>query len=85
MLLPRFALGTVVTALLTAGPAFARSTDEQQREELRTHAAATLDELFMQVNGSKEHSDNAVGYAVFAVTKAGFFVTGGGGSGVTVE
>jgi lipid-binding SYLF domain-containing protein len=85
MFLPRFALGTVVAALLTAGPAFARSTDEQQREELRAHAAATLDELFMQVSGSKEHSDNAVGYAVFAVTKAGFFVTGGGGSGVTVN
>ena len=39
----------------------------------------------MQVKGSKALYDNAVGYAVFAVTKAGFFVTGGGGSGVTVN
>jgi len=85
MFLPRFAVGTVAAALLTAGPAFAQSKEDQQREELRARAAATLDELFMEVEGSKALYDRAVGYAVFAVTKAGFFVTGGGGSGVTVD
>jgi lipid-binding SYLF domain-containing protein len=85
MLLRRFAVGTVVAALLTAGPAFAQSKEEQHREELRARAAATLDKLFMEVGDSKALYDHAVGYAVFAVTKAGFFVTGGGGSGVTVN
>lgn len=85
MSLPRFAVGTFVAALLIAGTAFAQSKEEQRREELRARAAATLDELFIEVEGSKALYDDAVGYAVFAVTKAGFFVTGGGGSGVTVD
>lgn len=85
MFLPRFAVGTIVAALLTAGTAFAQSKEEQRREELRARAAETLDELFIEVEGSKTLYDHAVGYAVFAVTKAGFLVTGGGGSGVTVD
>jgi lipid-binding SYLF domain-containing protein len=39
----------------------------------------------MDVGGSRALYDRAVGYAAFTVTKAGFFVTGGGGSGVTVD
>lgn len=85
MYLPRFAVATTVAALLTSGTAFAQSKEEQQRDELRTRATATLDELFVEVEGSKALYEDAVGYAVFAVTKAGFFVTGGGGSGLTVD
>lgn len=85
MFLLRFAIGTIAAALLTAGTAFAQSEEQQRREELRARAADTLDALFIKVEGSKALYDDAVGYAVFAVTKAGFFVTGGGGSGVTVD
>jgi lipid-binding SYLF domain-containing protein len=67
--------------LLSAGPAFAQSKEERQQEALRTRAAATLDALFMEVRSSQALYDRAVGYAVFTVTKAGFFVTEGGGSG----
>jgi len=85
MLLRRIAIGAVVAALLTAGSAFAQNKQDRQREERRAHAAQTLDKLFTEVGSSKALYDKAVGYAVFAVTKAGFFVTGGGGTGVTIN
>jgi lipid-binding SYLF domain-containing protein len=75
----------VVAALLTAGPAFAQTKQERQREERRARAAQTLDKVFTEIVGSKALYDKAIGYAVFAVTKAGFFVTGGGGTGLTAN
>jgi lipid-binding SYLF domain-containing protein len=85
MFLRRIAVGAVVAALLSAGPAFAQNKQDRQREDRRAHAAQTLDKLFTEVGSSKALYDKAVGYAVFAVTKAGFFVTGGGGTGVTIN
>src|SRR5262245_22121929 len=85
MFLRRWVLGSVAAAFLIPGAVFAQSKQDQERAELRTRADETLKALFEQVKGSKELYDKAVGYAVFAATKAGFIVTGGGGSGIAVD
>jgi lipid-binding SYLF domain-containing protein len=59
--------------------------DEKQRAELRTHADEALQKLFKEVKGSKQLYDKAAGYAVIRVTKAGFVVSGSGGSGVAID
>ena len=78
-------LGSVAAALLVCGTATAQTKQDEQRAELRTRADETLKALFEQVKGSKELYDKSKGYAVFAATKAGFIVTGGGGSGIAVD
>ena len=50
-----------------------------------TRSQATVDALLASNDGAKALFDQAAGYAVFAVTKAGFFVTGAGGSGVVIN
>jgi lipid-binding SYLF domain-containing protein len=57
----------------------------QRRTEIDTAAQATLDKLFMEKPDARGLYDRATGYAVFTATKAGFLVTGGGGTGVAVH
>ena len=56
-----------------------------RRQEIDTNAQATLEELFGQKGNARELYDQAVGYAVFSATKAGFVVSGGRGTGVVVN
>ena len=85
----KFLVGASFLALFSAGPGFAQDTQQQktekQKSEMRTRADAGLEKLFKEVAGSKQLYDKAAGYAVISVTKAGFFVSGSGGSGVAVD
>ncbi len=82
-------IGALALALFSAGPGFAQDKEQQkvekQKSEMRTRADAALQKLFKDVEGSKQLYDKAAGYAVISVTKAGFFVSGSGGSGVAVD
>ena len=84
---PRRWILTAATAaaILISGAAFAQSKEDKDRAELKARSDETLKVLFGQVEGSKALYDKAAGYAVFAATKAGFIVTGGGGSGTAVD
>jgi len=57
----------------------------QRQLEIDANAQATLDKLFSEKADTRELFDRAAGYAVFTATKAGFLVTGGGGTGVAVN
>jgi lipid-binding SYLF domain-containing protein len=78
-------LATVLA--LTFGPARAQQDArvEQRRQEIDKFAQATLDEALNAQPGARHLYERAVGYAVFAVTKGGFIVSGGGGNGVAVD
>jgi lipid-binding SYLF domain-containing protein len=56
-----------------------------RRQEIDKSAQAALDELFAAHSSTRELYDRAAGYAVFTATKAGFIVSGGGGTGVAVN
>ena len=56
-----------------------------QKTEIDAAAQATLDELFAQNPDATGLNDRAAGYAAFTALKAGFFVTGGRGTGVVVN
>jgi lipid-binding SYLF domain-containing protein len=55
------------------------------KTEIDAAAQATLDDLFEQNADAKGLYDKAAGYAAFTALKAGFFVTGGRGTGVAVN
>jgi len=57
----------------------------QRRAEIDQRAEATLQKLFTSQPAVRSLYDKASGYAVFTATKAGFIVTGGGGTGVAVD
>jgi lipid-binding SYLF domain-containing protein len=83
-------IGALVLGLFSANPGLTQDRRQQQKEEhqraeLRTRADDALHKLFKQVEGSQALYDKAAGYAVIGVTKAGFFVSGSGGSGVAVN
>jgi lipid-binding SYLF domain-containing protein len=78
-------LGSLALTMLAASSTFAQSNDDRRRAELRANTQQTLDKLFAEVDGAKMLYDEAAGYAVFTATKAGFIVTGGGGSGVCID
>ena len=84
-------IGALVVAALGASPAFTQDKDKnadkiaKQKSELTSRADKALQKLFKDVDGSKALYDKSAGYAHFAVTKAGFFVSGSGGSGVAVD
>jgi lipid-binding SYLF domain-containing protein len=86
MQIRRSLLLTTVLAL-TLGPALAQQDArvEQRRQEIDKIAQATLDEALNAQPGARHLYERAVGYAVFAVTKGGFIVSGGGGNGVAVD
>jgi lipid-binding SYLF domain-containing protein len=73
--------------LLSVGVVRAQDSTEavKRRLEIDTTAQSTLDDLLKTEPGAKELYDKAAGYAVFAATKAGFIVSGGGGTGVAVN
>jgi lipid-binding SYLF domain-containing protein len=56
-----------------------------RRQEIDKTAQAALDGLFAAHSSTRELYDRAAGYAVFTATKAGFIVSGGGGTGVAVN
>ncbi len=81
-------IGALALAVFSSGPAFPQDKQQQKTEkqkEMRTRADEALQKLFKEVQGSKQLYDKAAGYAVISVTKAGFFVSGSGGSGVAVD
>ena len=84
-----FLIVASVLALVSAGPGFAQDKQqkrvEKQKADMRQRADEGLEKLFKEVAGSKQLYDKAAGYAVISVTKAGFFVSGSGGSGVAVD
>ena len=54
--------------------------------EIDARSQVTLDNLLAENEGAQTLFEQAAGYAVFAVTKAGgFLVTGAGGSGVAIH
>lgn len=81
------ATATVLLLLLSQSAAVAQDDRRSARQaEIDAHAAATLEKLFAAEPASRELYDRAAGYAVFTGTRAGgFFVTGGGGTGVAVD
>jgi lipid-binding SYLF domain-containing protein len=85
MHLRKFGVGAALLALLFVGGVLAQTKVEKEQAEIKARSEASLQTLFKEVEGSKAKYDEAVGYAVFATTKAGFIVTGGGGSGITVD
>ena len=87
-------IGALALAAFSAGSAFAAdksqdkaTTDKvaKQKSELSARADTALQKLFKEEPDSKKLYDKSAGYAHFAVTKAGFFVSGSGGSGVAVD
>jgi lipid-binding SYLF domain-containing protein len=56
-----------------------------RRQQIDAKAKETLDELLARNESARMLYDQAAGYAVFSATKAGFFVTGGSGTGVAVD
>ncbi len=57
-----------------------------RQAEIDTRSQVTVDALLESDEGVRGLFDQAAGYAVFAVTKAGgFFVTGAGGTGVAIN
>lgn len=75
------------TMLVIAFPADAGlfATASEKRADVDALAQETLDRLFRESSKAKALHDRAVGYAVFDATKVSFFITGGGGTGVTVD
>jgi lipid-binding SYLF domain-containing protein len=84
-------IAALALAVFSSGTGLAQEKDKQaqkvekQKAELDKRADQTLQKLFKEVEGSKALYDKAAGYAVIGVTKAGFFVSGAGGSGVAVD
>ncbi|MED5535263.1 MAG: YSC84-related protein [Pseudomonadota bacterium] len=58
---------------------------EQQHLVINANAQNALDELLSSNEVARALYEQAYGYAVFGVTKAGFLVSGGAGSGVAVN
>ena len=85
MPLQRSVLGIAVLAIFITGIAQAQDDAAERRAELDANADETLQKLYSSVEGSKALFDEAAGYAVFSATKAGFGISGGGGSGIAVD
>lgn len=74
-------------ALLAAGAVAAQqsSTIAARQRRIDANAEQALKALFAESAEVKALYGRAAGYAVFTATKAGFFVTGGSGTGVAVD
>ena len=82
------ALFVAVCLWIGAGAVAAQEADvelEQRRLEIDTNAQRALDELLASNEGARQLYEDAQGYAAFTATKAGFLVTGGGGTGVVIS
>lgn len=75
----------LLVATLSLATAQAAELTEHRRQEIDGNVTQTLEELFAQRGNARELYDEAVGYAVFSATKAGFVVSGGRGTGVVVD
>jgi lipid-binding SYLF domain-containing protein len=73
----------LLSGLSQAQDAAAQATARRQAVDAK--ADGILDDLFRQRPPVRALFDEARGYAVFSATKAGFLVTGGGGTGVAVD
>lgn len=80
-----FLLAAAFLLGFTSAVAQDNSAATARRAEIDQAAQATLDDLFKTQGNARELYDRAVGYAVFTATKAGFIVSGGGGTGVAVN
>jgi lipid-binding SYLF domain-containing protein len=90
MLMQRFLVLFTAACLLATTSTIATAQENNpaaaaRRQEVDANAQETLTKLFMARDGAKALYDRAAGYAVFSATKAGFVVTGGGGTGVAVD
>ena len=85
MLLQRSFLGIAALVSFATGLAQAQDESAERRAEIDANANETLQNLYSSVEGAEALADQAVGYAVFSATKAGFGFSGGGGSGVAVD
>jgi len=85
MLLQRSLISLAALSMIVVGAAWAQDDAAERRAELDANAQETLEKLFSNVEGSQALYDEAAGYAVFAATKAGFGIAGGGGAGVAVD
>ena len=80
-----FLLAAMVLFGLSSAAAQDNSRASARKQEIDAAAQETLDELFRAQGNARELYDRAAGYAVFTATKAGFIVSGGGGTGVAVN
>jgi lipid-binding SYLF domain-containing protein len=80
-----FLLAATLMLGLTSAVAQDDSSAAARKQEIDGAAQQTLDELFKAQGNARELYDRAVGHAVFTATKAGFIVSGGGGTGVAVN
>ena len=84
-------IAVLALAVFSTGPSVAQEKDKQaqkiekQKADIDKRSEQALQKLFKQVEGSKALYDKSAGYAVISVTKAGFFVSGAGGSGVAID
>ena len=85
MRIQRSFLTLATLSIMAAGLVQAQDDAAEQRAELDATANETLQNLYSSVDGTKALFDQAEGYAVFNATKAGFGISGGGGSGVAVD
>jgi lipid-binding SYLF domain-containing protein len=85
MFIQRSFLSLTALSIFAAGAAHAQDEAAERRAELDANANETLQRMYSSIEGSKALFDEAAGYAVFSATKAGFGISGGGGSGVAVD
>jgi len=78
-------LALIVMSLFMSAAAIAQDGAQQRRQEIDLNASQILEELFGMRGNARQLYDQAVGYAVFSATKAGFVVSGGRGTGVVVN
>ncbi len=83
--IPRISPLILFMVLGASLPVLAQDDAAERRAELDANANETLQKMYSSVEGSKALFDEAAGYAVFSATKAGFGISGGGGSGVAVD
>ena len=82
----RFFAAAFGAALLLSAVTPAQSASAAaRRQQIDANAKTALTALFAESAPAKALYGKAAGYAVFSATKAGFFVTGGSGTGVAVD
>ena len=87
-------LALISALLLTSGACLAQDDSaaaedsgaaDERRQDIDSRSQETLEKLFNVQPAARALFDSASGYAAFTATKAGFIVTGGGGTGVAVD
>jgi lipid-binding SYLF domain-containing protein len=78
---------SAATFLTCGGYGLAQSDSNaaKERGDIDEHTEEALEEFFETVEGSQGLYNQAAGYAVFRVTKAGLGVSGAGGQGVAIN